>query len=143
MTTTLAPTVTPTPRKPRKPRLTTLEARALRACQAIAAEGAGTVSIEWRKSRTWGHCPSVLDDRGEKLAGASGCGYDKESAALADALRFLFNASDDRHAVHRCGGCGVSAVQRALAALGWDMRVAAETRSATVYDLTRTQPAPT
>ena len=45
--------------------------------------------VEWKKSRTWGYNPSVeawttggYYDTGK----ASGCGYDKESAAIGEAL---------------------------------------------------------
>ena len=51
------------------------------------------ISIEWKKSRTWGNCPrasakiefadgSYKYDDG--LYYASGCGYDKESTVIAD-----------------------------------------------------------
>lgn len=54
-----------------------------------------TITIEWRKSRTWGHNPTA-SGRIEYADGtwgqtadahASGCGYDKESTVIAD----LFN----------------------------------------------------
>jgi len=50
-----------------------------------------SVSVEWVKSRTWGHNPKVeLTIWGGEFAryngSASGCGYDKESAAIAEAL---------------------------------------------------------
>lgn len=50
------------------------------------------VSIVWHKSRTWGNCPraewraTFADGHSEYGEGitASGCGYDKESAVIAD-----------------------------------------------------------
>lgn len=61
---------------------------------AAAAEEvkAITIFIEWKKSRTWGYNPTVIarvetENSIEKYTGtASGCGYDKRSAAVADAL---------------------------------------------------------
>lgn len=51
-----------------------------------------TISVEWKKSNTWGYNPTaevcIYSENGyEFLTGkASGCGYDKESAAIASAL---------------------------------------------------------
>ena len=46
------------------------------------------ISVEWHKSRTWGNCPrvEVRTNDGYYTGSASGCGYDKESAAVAQAL---------------------------------------------------------
>lgn len=51
------------------------------------------ISVEWHKSRTWGNNPRaevrIHTQNGEFLSltgTASGCGYDKESAAIAAAL---------------------------------------------------------
>lgn len=52
------------------------------------------ISINWTKSATWGYNPhaTITTDRHEATEGrASGCGYDKESAAIAEAL----NKNDD------------------------------------------------
>lgn len=52
------------------------------------------ISINWVKSATWGYNPhaTVTTDAGQFTEGrASGCGYDKESAAIAEAL----NKNDD------------------------------------------------
>ena len=61
--------------------------------QGAAAVAAVDVFVEWHKSRTWGYNPTayitVRDTDGriyEATGTASGCGYDKESAAVADAL---------------------------------------------------------
>lgn len=75
---------------------------AARAAARIAAEKAQkpvkrlTISIEWKKSRTWGNNPSAdgaveyADGTFARIgpAKASGCGYDKESTVVAE----LFNA---------------------------------------------------
>lgn len=47
------------------------------------------ISINWVKSNTWGYNPhaTITTDYGEMTEGrASGCGYDKESASIAEAL---------------------------------------------------------
>ena len=51
-----------------------------------------SISVEWKKSRMWGNNPTadarVCDKQyGHNYIGkASGCGYDKESAAIAEAI---------------------------------------------------------
>lgn len=47
-----------------------------------------SVSVDWVKSRTWGYNPRVeiRTNTGTFYGTASGCGYDKESAAIANAL---------------------------------------------------------
>lgn len=52
-----------------------------------------SVSVEWHRSRTWGYNPAaevvIVDSNGhyyKYFGSASGCGYDKESAAVAEAL---------------------------------------------------------
>lgn len=48
-----------------------------------------SVTVEWAKSRTWGANPTAellnMGD-GRTVGHASGCGYDKESAAIAEAM---------------------------------------------------------
>ena len=49
------------------------------------------ISVEWKKSRTWGANPTaslrMWGGEFNRFSGhASGCGYDKESAAIAEAL---------------------------------------------------------
>ena len=48
-----------------------------------------TINIEWVKNPTWGYNPhaTIYTNKGDITEGrASGCGYDKESAAIAEAL---------------------------------------------------------
>lgn len=47
-----------------------------------------TINVEFKKSRTWGYCPSVesISNNGIYSGYASGCGYDKESSAVAQAF---------------------------------------------------------
>lgn len=47
-----------------------------------------SICVDWVRSRTWGYYPRVeiITNTGTYTGEASGCGYDKESAAIADAL---------------------------------------------------------
>ena len=48
-----------------------------------------TISVDWVKNPTWGYNPhaTIYTNNGNVTEGsASGCGYDKESAAIAEAL---------------------------------------------------------
>ena len=52
------------------------------------------ITVDWKKSRMWGNCPRVsarvwskLGEYWEGTGYANGCGYDKESSAIASALR--------------------------------------------------------
>lgn len=53
-----------------------------------------SVYVDFVKSRTWGYCPKVETFSNNKASYgyASGCGYDKESAAIAEALNSDFSA---------------------------------------------------
>lgn len=56
---------------------------------ANTADSTGfSVAVTWAKSSTWGYNPTaeVTSDTRRASGRASGCGYDKESAAIADAL---------------------------------------------------------
>lgn len=46
------------------------------------------INVEWSKSRTWGAIPhaEIRTNAGTYTGTASGCGYDKQSAAIAEAL---------------------------------------------------------
>ena len=47
-----------------------------------------SVNVYYKRSSVWGYCPSVdvHTNNGFSTGYASGCGYDKESAAVADAF---------------------------------------------------------
>ena len=120
-----------------KRRLTTVEARAAKYCQQLNQNDGGTIVIEWRKSRDYGHNP-VIESNAGKCCNVSGCGFCKESTAMADVLCFLFTIdSPEWNSVRRTGGAGVGSVQRALAAHGWTLDRSASTGSSDVYQLTR------
>jgi len=98
-------------------KLTVLESRASRFCDTLKENGGGTLNISWGKSRDYGHCPAAFDYRGEKMAYASGCGYDKLSVVMSDALAFLAPEGETLH----CHGAGESAVRAKLLEWGWKL----------------------
>lgn len=62
------------------------------------------VEVEWKRSRTWGYNPHasvVINKQNRYFGSASGCGYDKRTAAVASALnqsaviaRMLYQAKE-------------------------------------------------
>ena len=97
-----------------------------------------SVSIEWKKSATWGWCPRayvrINDHSGEYRA--SGCGYDKLSAAVyhalkspaltrfaienADKLKWLYGYSENYWLPEiDFAGCGLSTFETLLEYAGW------------------------
>lgn len=104
-----------------------------------------TVCVEWAKSRTWGANPTatvtVNDSHHYETTGhASGCGYDKESAAIASAmnanaavLRILYTHAEKggkfAYSVYTfaglpyfAGGCGVSCFRNVFEGCGYEWR---------------------
>lgn len=81
-------------------------ARQLEKLDTVAAArlpSALSICVTWARSRTWGANPTaeVCGDTTRTTGHASGCGYDKESAAIADAmnqqpaaLRVLFDMAE-------------------------------------------------
>ena len=91
--------------------------KAIKKAEAVAAAQtliACRISVEWKKSRMWGYNPHATIDACTVDADgvtecttttgrASGCGYDKQSAAIAEAfnaspaiLKALYNAEEKR-----------------------------------------------
>ena len=75
----------------------------LRTAAAAPALSFLSVSVEWKRSSVWGHNPTATarTDDGTFTGYASGCGYDKESAAVGEALnkspavmRVLYQAAE-------------------------------------------------
>lgn len=118
-----------------------------------------TVSVEWARSATWGQTPTAtaLAYGGhtvrETVGHASGCGYDKESAAIASALntspavmRVLYDHAERggtfAYSVHTWsgipsfdGGCGVSCFKSVFEGCGYAWQDAAHGRSFDAYKL--------
>lgn len=100
-----------------------------------------TVSVEWTRSKTWGANPTATVRAGgfSTYGKASGCGYDKESAAVASAMnknpsvlkvwyenadaggRFRYSVSGIERGYLPCmdGGCGMDATIAVFEALGY------------------------
>lgn len=65
-----------------------------------------TINVEWVRNKTWGYNPhaTIYTNNGDMTEGkASGCGYDKESASIAEALnknndilKILYNAKNKK-----------------------------------------------
>ena len=118
-------------------KLTTCETRAKAYAESIRNNGGGPIVIEWRKSKMWGNNPVIENYAGEKCCNVSGCGYCKESTALADVLQFFGDTAEQRSAIARTGGAGVSSVAAALASIGWKLERLTGTKSADVYRIER------
>lgn len=93
-----------------------MEQRAAAECARIERNGEGAFCVVWKKSRTWGNCPSISDLNGEKAAHASGCGYDKLSAVVCEFLAWLSPSG-----YLKTGGAGIRATIQELAGLGWEL----------------------
>lgn len=117
------------------------------------------VDVEWVKSRTWGKNPHAVA-RGEKRrteSRASGCGYDKASAAIAgalnqnpEALRILYDHAEAGGTFPYGvtvwaglpsfdGGCGVSCFYSIFEACGYTFRQIASGKAFDVYEITRAE----
>ena len=112
-------------------KLTVMEKRAANACEKIKEYGSYDFQVIWKKSRTWGNCPSIYY-HGEKAAYASGCGYDKLSAVLSDFLAPLV-APERLY----CHGAGLSSVQQRLDELGWTLENTYDGKSEDGFRVTR------
>lgn len=116
---------------------------------------AAVIDVEWNNSATWGKCPNA-EIRGERTvtsARASGCGYDKESAAIASAananseiMRILYKHAEQGgtfpYSVHTWaglpsfdGGCGVSCFYNVFEACGYKWLDVAHGKNYDVYRL--------
>lgn len=102
-------------------KLTQMEKRAKIFAQEVIDYGSAHLAVFWKTNRTWGLNPSV-EGNGVKIGYASGCGYCKESAALADALQFLGANDQEQQSILRASGCGVETVRRALWACGFELQ---------------------
>lgn len=121
-----------------------------------------TVSVDWARSATWGKSPTATAQAYgghtmlETRAHASGCGYDKESAAIASALnaspavmRILYahaeRGGEFAYSVHAWagipsfdGGCGVSCFRAVFEGCGYAWEDVAHGRSYDAYKLVPT-----
>lgn len=115
------------------------------------------VDIEWKASRVWGKNPHAVA-RGAKRrteSRASGCGYDKASAAIAgalnqnpEALRILYDRAEAGGAFpygvgflagfpYYAGGCGVSCFHEIFRACGYEFNAIAHWSAFDAYTIDR------
>ena len=93
--------------------------------------------MEWKRSAMYGHNP-VIEYQGGKCTNVSGCGYDKESAALATVLRFLFPIESEAHKrVHANAGSGFSSIRDTLEKLGWKLEKTASGKTFDAYTIAK------
>ena len=137
---------------------------ALRLAKIEAAENASEslyidVSVEFNKSRVWGWNPSATVRTSTTITKdtASGCGYDKESAAIAGAMnenpvimKILYDHAENGgafpYSVHTFagvpafdGGCGVSCFYNVFKACGYEWRQVASGEHYNAYTMVKTE----
>lgn len=125
--------------------------------EEVEAPASVSVVVEWRKNRTWGENPRarVAAERVATYGSASGCGYDKESAAIASALnqnpetlKILYDHAEAGETFPYgvdvwaglpsfAGGCGVSCFYSIFEACGYTFRQVASGEMFDVYEITR------
>lgn len=119
-------------------KLTTLEKRAVEWCNNLRDFGSSQFEIQWRSSRMYRHIAVIENNSGEKMAIASGCGYDKESKSISNLLCWIFPHGTAAHnAVASCGGCGLSSIQKALLANGWNLDKMAAGKRSDIFEIKR------
>lgn len=114
-----------------------------------------SIGVEWHRSRVWGYNPAATVRAWHRATTgtASGCGYDKRSAAIADAfnnnpeiMRILYDHAEKGgsfpYSVHVFaglpvfdGGCGVSCFRSVFAACGYTWRDVASWKLFDAYTL--------
>lgn len=124
-------------RKEMKTKLGKVEKRAKAYCDRIKETGSGSLTVEWRKSQTWGMNPAICNYNGEKMTNVSGCGYCKHSTALADMLRFLGTTDEEINSIWSKGGSGVDSVIDQLKAIGWDLKRVHWTKTTDTYEINK------
>lgn len=123
--------------------------------EAVALPRSVSVSVEWHKSYMLGYNPAAQVRAWNTVTTgtASGCGYDKESAAIAGAMnsnpeimRILYEHAEKglsfAYSVHTFaglpafdGGCGVSCFRSVFDGCGYEWRDVAHGKSYDVYTL--------
>ena len=119
-------------------KLTKTEENAKLLCTWIKSGNRNGIVIEWRKSHTWGMNPHISLGDERECVRVSGCGYCKESTALAHCLCWLFELDTGAHnEVSRTAGAGVSSVAEALARHGWKLEAVADGKNSRAYSVTK------
>lgn len=129
----------------------------LEAAESVELPETVNISVKFIRSRVWGWNPNamVTAERRRTFGRASGCGYDKESAAIAYAfndnpeiMRILYDHAEAGEAfpygVHifaglpSCdGGCGVSCFREIFEVCGYEWKQTASGNTFNAYTLTR------
>lgn len=125
--------------------------------EEVEAPASVSIVVEWHKSQTWGMNPRarVSAERIATYGSTSGCGYDKQSAAIASAfnqnpeiLKILYDHAEAGGAFPYGvtvwaglpsfdGGCGVSCFYSIFEACGHTFRQVASGKMFDVYEITR------
>lgn len=115
------------------------------------------INMEWKRSATWGMNPAVeiIGGRTRTAGSASGCGYDKASAATASAanvhpeiLRILYTHAENGgtfpYSVYTFaglpyfdGGCGMSCFYNVFEACGYRFKQTANGKHFDAYAITK------
>lgn len=111
------------------------------------------ISIDWKRSQTWGLNPTATlqvwtkDGYSSYTAKASGCGYCKESAVIASVLNqclslrklIINNSNIQSYGISgdhfSTGGVGVSSLQDAFSVLGYELKSVASGKLYNVYSI--------
>jgi hypothetical protein len=117
-------------------KLTVTETRAFLDMESVKKYGSHYFRIYWVKSRMWGYNPTIPTSGGNAV-NISGCGYCKESAALANYLRFLGANEEEQFSVWRRAGAGFGSIAEALALIGWKLDKTYSGKTEDAYQLTR------
>ena len=112
-----------------------MENRAKLFCFELKVADHAWFTIEWRRSAQWGTNAVICNRVGEKMVLISGCGFDKESTAVAQLLTHLF---DDGFSAH--GGCGMNIVTRRLKEKEWILEKTHNTATTDGYYIRRATP---
>ena len=115
------------------------------------------ISVEWHRSTVWGYNPTatITAERHRTYGKASGCGYDKESAAVAEALnanpevmKIIYKYVDDGGSLPYgasvwaglpsfAGGCGIGCYRSIFEKCGYEWRQVASGKLFNCYTIER------
>lgn len=138
-------------------RYTAANLRKLEEAEATRAADRFIISVEFVRSKTYGHNPhATIEGTANRTHGkASGCGYDKESAAIAEALNAnpeimralydyaesdggkLYGVNNFFGVPYFAGGCGVSCIRDIFAALGYKFEQITSNNTYNLYSIER------
>lgn len=114
-----------------------------------------TIIVTWNYNKTWGKNPTaeIISDAIRTTASASGCGYDKESAAISSAfnahpevMKILYNHAENNgeftYSIYKTagvpwfdGGCGVSCFYSVFEKCGYIFKDISHSKTTDVYQI--------